>query len=186
MKAAGPAGVSSAAFTSIEQPAASAGPTLRTTWLIGKFQGVKAATGPTGSFTTIWRISGLPRDGTRRPYTRRPSSANHSIRSAAASVSPFASTSGLPCSWVSSGAISAARSRISPAALRMILARSAGAMSRQVSKPFCAAARARSRSAVPAWATRPISLPVAGLKTASVRPSAASCHWPSMNSWVFG
>ena len=67
MKAAGPAGVSSAALTSMEQPAASAGPTLRTTWLIGKFHGVKAATGPTGSLTTIWRSSGLPREGTRRP-----------------------------------------------------------------------------------------------------------------------
>ncbi len=57
--AAGPAGVSSGAFTSIEQPAASAAPTLRTTWLMGKFQGVKAATGPTGSFSTIWRTDRL-------------------------------------------------------------------------------------------------------------------------------
>ena len=49
-------------------------------------------------------------------------------------------------------AMSPARSRIRPAALRMILLRSMAGMSRQVSKPFCAAASARSRSAVPACA----------------------------------
>ena len=38
----------------IEQPVASAADALRTTWLIGKFHGVKAATGPTGSFITSW------------------------------------------------------------------------------------------------------------------------------------
>ena len=67
MSAAGAAGVSSAALTSIEQPAASAAATLRTTWLIGKFHGVNAATGPTGSFITICRIVTLTRDGTMRP-----------------------------------------------------------------------------------------------------------------------
>ena len=52
ISSAGDAGVSSGALTMIEQPAASAADSLRTTWLIGKFQGVKAATGPTGSLTT--------------------------------------------------------------------------------------------------------------------------------------
>ena len=51
---AGDAGVSSGALTMIEQPAASAAESFRTTWLIGKFHGVNAATGPTGSFTAIW------------------------------------------------------------------------------------------------------------------------------------
>ena len=60
-------GVSSAALTIIEQPVASAAASLRTTWLIGKFQGVNAATGPTGSFSTIWRTARLPREGTMRP-----------------------------------------------------------------------------------------------------------------------
>ncbi len=78
--------------------------------------------------------------------------------------------------------MSPARSRISPAALRMILLRSAGTMSRQVSKPFFAASTARSRSGRPAAATRPISLPVAGLTTGSVLPSAGGCHLPSMKS----
>ena len=68
----------------------------------------------------------------------------------------------------------------------MILLRSAGVMSRQISKPFCAAASARSRSDTEAWATRPISLPVAGLSTGIVRPSAASTHSSSMKSEVFG
>ncbi len=52
MSSAGEAGVSSGALMMIEQPAASAAPSLRTIWLIGKFHGVKAATGPTGSLTT--------------------------------------------------------------------------------------------------------------------------------------
>ena len=99
---------------------------------------------------------------------------------------PFASGKGLPCSWVSSGAISPARSRISAAARRMIFARSMAGVLRQVSKPLCAAASARSRSAMPACATRPISASVAGLSTGSVRPSSASRHWPSMRSWVSG
>ncbi len=64
--AAAAAGVSSGALTMIEQPVASAAEILRTAWLIGKFQGVKAATGPTGSFTTSWRTDRL-RDGTIRP-----------------------------------------------------------------------------------------------------------------------
>src|SRR5262245_18368482 len=104
--------------------------------------------------------------------------------SAAASVSPLASTSGLPCSCVSSGAMSLARSRISAAALRMITLRAAGTMSRQTSKTFCAACSARSRSGRPASATRPISLPVAGFTTGSVFPSTGGCNWPLMKSCV--
>jgi hypothetical protein len=99
-------------LTIIEQPVASAAAILRTTWLIGKFHGVNAATGPTGSFSTIWRVARLKREGTMRPYTRRPSSANHSMMSAAAMASPLASTSGLPCSCVSRAPMAPARSRI--------------------------------------------------------------------------
>lgn len=53
MSSAGEAGVSSGALTMIEQPVASEADTLRTTWLIGKFHGVKAATGPTGTLFAI-------------------------------------------------------------------------------------------------------------------------------------
>ncbi|MNY62652.1 hypothetical protein D3C86_1995100 [compost metagenome] len=49
MSSAGDAGVSSGALTMMEQPVASAAESLRTIWLIGKFHGVNAATGPTGS-----------------------------------------------------------------------------------------------------------------------------------------
>jgi hypothetical protein len=45
-------GVSSAGFTTAEQPAASAGPTLRVIIAAGKFQGVMSAATPTGCFTT--------------------------------------------------------------------------------------------------------------------------------------
>src|ERR1700742_2487312 len=52
INSAGEAGVSSGALTMIEQPAASAALIFFTTWLIGKFHGVNAATGPTGSLIT--------------------------------------------------------------------------------------------------------------------------------------
>ena len=108
------------------------------------------------------------------------------MMSAADSTSIFASPTGLPCSCVIDAAIASARSRTRAAAARISLLRSMAGMARQVAKPFCVAARARSRSAMPAWATRPISAPVAGLSTGSVRPSAASHHWPSIRSWVKG
>src|ERR1051325_3308672 len=52
-------GVSSEALMMIEQPAASDAAILRTGVSVGKFHGVKAATTPTGSVTTIWRPVGL-------------------------------------------------------------------------------------------------------------------------------
>ena len=58
-----------AAFTPWNFPinqVASAADALRTTWLIGKFHGVKAATGPTGSFITSWYTFSA-RAGTMRP-----------------------------------------------------------------------------------------------------------------------
>jgi hypothetical protein len=58
-------GVSSEALMMSEQPAARAPPILRAGVSVGKFHGVKAATMPTGSCTTICRI--LPRPGTTRP-----------------------------------------------------------------------------------------------------------------------
>jgi hypothetical protein len=64
--AAGAAGVSSGAFTMMEHPVARAAEILRTAWVIGKFHGVNAATGPTGSFSTSWRTERF-RDGTTRP-----------------------------------------------------------------------------------------------------------------------
>ncbi len=50
-------GVSSEGFNTTVQPAASAGPTLRVIMAAGKFQGVMAATTPTGSRSTIRRLS---------------------------------------------------------------------------------------------------------------------------------
>ena len=50
----------------IEQPAASAPPTLRATWLTGKFHGEKPATGPMGSISTMLRTPSA-RAGMMRP-----------------------------------------------------------------------------------------------------------------------
>lgn len=63
--AAAVAGVSSDALSTMVQPAASAPPSLRATVVPGKFQGVKAATGPMGSGDTIRRVPAGP--GTIRP-----------------------------------------------------------------------------------------------------------------------
>ena len=150
---------------------------------MGKFHGVNAATGPIGSFNTSCCAARL-RDGTMRPYTRRPSSANHSMMSAPANTSPRASAKGLPCSSVNRRAMSAARSRSRPAALRMVAARSFAGIFFHTSKPACAAASARSRSAMPACATLPITLPVAGFTTSSVLPLAAAHHSLLMRSCV--
>ncbi len=49
-------GVSSAGLTTMVQPAARAGPTLRVIIALGKFQGVIAATTPIGSFRTTMRL----------------------------------------------------------------------------------------------------------------------------------
>src|SRR4051812_25912460 len=75
-------GVASAGFTTMVQPAASAGPTLRVIIAAGKFHGVIAAHTPTGSFTTTMRLS-LAAVGIVSPYTRLPSSPNHSRNDAA-------------------------------------------------------------------------------------------------------
>ena len=50
----------------------------------------------------------------------------------------------------------------------------------------CAAATARSRSALPGAATEAMTLPVTGLTTSAVRPSAASTYRPARYSWVWG
>src|SRR5690606_28288988 len=52
------AGVSSLGFRITEQPAASAGESFRTGLITGKFHAQKAATGPTGWWTTIERVPG--------------------------------------------------------------------------------------------------------------------------------
>ena len=75
-------GVSWAGFTTIVQPAAMAGPSLRVPIAIGKFHGVTRRHGPTG-----WRIvsSRLPPAGAmaNRPSMRTASSANQRRNSAA-------------------------------------------------------------------------------------------------------
>ena len=60
------AGVSSAGLRMQLQPAASAAPSLRAGLPSGKFQGANAATGPTGSLTTVIRVP-LARLGNTRP-----------------------------------------------------------------------------------------------------------------------
>ncbi|KPC50734.1 hypothetical protein WG78_16810 [Amantichitinum ursilacus] len=71
-------GVCVAGFSTIGQPAASAGPTLRVIIAAGKFHGVIAAVTPIGCFNTRMRRS-LLGGAMMSPSIRRASSANHSI-----------------------------------------------------------------------------------------------------------
>ena len=75
-------GVWVAGFNTRVQPAASAGPALRVIMAEGKFQGVMAATTPTGCRRTMMRLSAWCA-GITSPYRRLPSSANHSMKDAA-------------------------------------------------------------------------------------------------------
>ncbi len=59
MSASAESGVCSAGFSTIVQPAASAGAALRVTIAAGKFQGVIPAVTPTGCFVTRMRRSGV-------------------------------------------------------------------------------------------------------------------------------
>jgi hypothetical protein len=71
-------GVCGAGFTSMAQPAASAGATFRVIIAMGKFHGVIAAQRPTGSFITSTRLS-ADGPGMISPSMRTASAANHSM-----------------------------------------------------------------------------------------------------------
>ena len=81
-KASADSGVCIAGFTTIKQPAPSAGPALRVSIAVGKFYGVVAAVTPIGCLIVITRRSPVVA-GMTSPYTRRASSANHSMSDAA-------------------------------------------------------------------------------------------------------
>ena len=74
-------GVSEAGRRTKVQPTARAGAALRVIMELGKFQGVIAATTPTGCLITTMRRSAVGA-GMVSPYTRLPSSANHSTNEA--------------------------------------------------------------------------------------------------------
>ena len=74
-------GVSDAGLMTILQPAASAGAALRAIMALGKFQGVMAATTPTGCLIQITRLS-CEGAGITSPSIRLACSPNHSIKAA--------------------------------------------------------------------------------------------------------
>ena len=99
----------------------------------------------------------------------------------AGTSSPLKASIGLPALADSSSAISSARSSSASASLRMASERSAGVLVPQPpSKAARAAFTARSTSSCVELGACAISSPVAGLRTASVPPSAASTDSPSM------
>lgn len=167
----------------IGQPAANAGPTLRVIMAAGKFHGVIAAHTPIGSLVTTMRLSpaGV---GIVSPFTRLPSSANHSRNDAAYWISPLASASGLPCSVVRIFARSSAFSIIRSCHLRRITARCFAVVARHAGQAALAVSIARRVSAVPMRGTVAMVSPVAGFFTSKVAPSSAPCHSPAIYAWV--
>ena len=166
-------GVCSAGFSTIVQPAASAGAALRVTIAAGKFQGVIPAVTPIGSLVTTIRRS-CRYVGIVSPYTRFASSPNHSRNEAAYSISTRDSAIGFPCSVVSSRASGSAFSSIRSDHRRMILARSLASSPRHAGSASAAARRARVVSAAPMRGTSRTSSPVAGSSTRNVSPESDS------------
>ena len=172
-------GVCSAGLMTIVQPAASAGAALRVSIAAGKFHGVIAAQTPTGSFCTSKR-SPARSVGITSPYARFPSSANQVKNDAAYAISPRASSSGFPCSLVSTRASSSVRAIIVSPMARTIVARSEAVRARQAGSAASAAAIAARVSTGPQRGTVPNSSPVDGFRTATV--SSVAIHAPSMNA----
>lgn len=111
----------------------------------GKFQGVNAATGPTGSFER--HLHGSSRARRNHLAASAARLLSEPIDDVGAAInSPLASAKGLPCSRVRSQAMRSPRSRSKPAALHISLDRSNAEVELQSLKPRSAAASAASRS----------------------------------------
>ena len=119
------------------------------------------------------------RPGTCRPCRRSSGSTPRCAARRACGVSRI----GWPVSSDSRRASSSAFASIRSASFSRMRPRSAAAMRLQVGKARCAAATARSTSALPAIATSAIIELSCGLSVASVSPARASTNSPSMKSW---
>ena len=172
-------GVSSAGFTTIVQPAATAGPILRVPIASGKFQGVMNRQGPTGLRIVSSRE---PPAGAciQRPEIRTASSENQRKNSAPYVTSPFASASVLPISREISRANWSARSVSRSKARRRISPRSRGGVRAQSAWAATAASRASMASPGEPSATSVSTEPSAGSSTSKRSPPVASRQLPSM------
>ena len=171
-------GVSSAGLTTTVQPAASAGATLRAIIALGKFQGVMAATTPTGWRMHTARVCGVAPENTS-PSARLACSANHSMKEAPYWISPRDSNNALPCSAVISTARSSAASIVSSYQRRRMPARSLTVVRRHSPNARWAASMARRVSAALAVRTSAIVAPVAGLFTARTSRASPASQAPS-------
>src|SRR5699024_6905291 len=141
-------GVSGAGFKTAVQPAAKAGPSFLVIIDDGKFHGVIAPTTPTGLGITSNRFD-LIEEGIHSPYPLLASSAYHSKKLAAPTISPLASWSGLPCSVVKICASRSVSSNMYSCVLYKIRPLSRPVISLHVEKAFVAASIARFVSSAP-------------------------------------
>ena len=166
-------GVSSAGFTTCEQPAASAGASLRAIIASGKFHGVIATVAPMGSRKTSTRRSAT-RDAGSSPAATSAAAAAFSKKLAAYSTSPRLSTIGFPLSLVKSAASCAPFERI-PAANRRTSSTRLSVESTRISRvaaAFASAARVASAALAPTMVASGAS--VAGFTTTSGVASPAT------------
>jgi hypothetical protein len=148
----------------------------------GKFQGVTAATTPTGSWVTMIRLSFVRScvEGSTLPAWRRTSSAARRKWSAVYStISSRDSRIVLPTSRVIIAAISSERSMQRSKAVRQSSTRSSRETLRQAGNACAAAFTAASTCADVDAATLPSTSPVAGLVTSISSPSPGT-HSPPM------
>jgi hypothetical protein len=170
-------GASSLGLQTTVQPAASAGATLRVIMEKGKFQGVMAATTPTGWRSTRKRVARAGGDSTS-PATRGASSANHRMEASPVSTSLRASASGLPHSRVMRRARSSRAAQAASCQRRSAAARSRAGRAAQGPNAAAAAAIAARVSGPPQSETRARRPPVAGLSTSKAAPLAGCTNAP--------
>ncbi len=160
-------------------PAAMATGNIQAGTMTGKLNGVMPATTPSG-----WRSVQLSMSvdtwSVKSPFRSCGMPQANSMMSMPRSTSPTASENTLPCSLVMILASSSLCSFTSARKRFISLARRIGGRRDHAGKAAFAAATAASTAAPSERSTRPVTAPVAGLKTSWLRPPAAFALLPPM------
>ena len=165
-------------------PAAMATGNIHIGTMTGKLNGVIPATTPSG-----WRSVQLSMPvltwSVKSPFSSCGMPHANSMMSMPRDTSPCASVNTLPCSAVIRWANLSLCWFTSSRNLNNTRARRIGGVSAQAGNAACAAATAWPTSVALANATRPVTAPVAGLKTSCVRPELPATTWPLMKWSIF-
>ncbi len=168
-------GATSDGFSTIVQPAASAGATLHAIWLIGQFHGVMKPHTPAGSLT-MWDV---PRSSSNS-YVRRMLRVVMKWPRPAGACAALASGIGAPISELMVAANSPMRPWKTPMMRSSSATRSSRVVCENVSNAALAAATAASTSAWPPRAMASMASSVAGLMTSRRSSVDGATHSPLM------